>query len=114
MKVNPMMTVFSVAISALLTYIVYSVCDGENWLLLSILSGVSFLIILFSGIGLKYSPDNANANIKILATVFAVVSFAVNITLALTPASQTVIIIVTSVLMLTYLLILYLLPKSGI
>lgn len=114
MKVQPVMTMFSVAISALLGYVIYCVCDdGDSRMLLSILSGVSILLILFSGTGIKYYA-NSDASIKILSTVFAVISFGSGLILSFTAAKTAAIIITSSAIMLIYLLIFYLIPKSNV
>ena len=115
MKLQPVLTIFSVAISVLLGYVVYSAGseDNANMLLLSILSGISIFLILFSGTGLKFKA-NSDASIKILSVIFAVISFAASLVMSFTAAGQATVIIVSSAVILTYLLIFYLLPKSGV
>ena len=110
MKLQPVLTIFSVAISALLGYVIYSTCcdDNTNMLLLTILSSISIFLILFSGTGLKYNA-NSDTSIKILSVIFAVISFAASLVMSFTTAGQATIIIVSSTIILTYLLIFYLL-----
>lgn len=115
MKLQLVLTIFSVAISLLSGYIVYSVCgDGNaNMMLLSILCGISLLLILFSGTGVKYNA-NSDSSIKILSVIFAVISFAVSLVMSFTSAGQATIIIALSAIVLTYLTIFYLIPKSKV
>ena len=116
MKIQPILTVFSIAISALFGYIVYSICgDGyADTQLLTILSAASAFLILFSGIGLKYGNPKSNTNIKVLSAVFSVISFVASLVMSFVSAGEAAIIIVSAAIVLIYLLILYLIPKSGI
>lgn len=116
MKIKPILTLFSIAISALIGYIIYSICDDENtnMMLLTIGSAVTLFVILFSGIGVEYNNNGSNANIKITSVVFTIVSIVATLILTFSVAGQSAIIIVLFSILLIYLLILYLLPKSKI
>ncbi len=114
MKLNPVLILFSIAFSALFGYLVYSITQGEGVILLSVLSTISFLVISISGFGLKIENNHANANAKVLASVFFAIALIVAIILGLSRARTTAIIIATSIVLLLYLLVLYVLPKKGI
>ena len=105
---------FSIALSALFGYLVYSIAKGNGAILLSVLSTISFLVISASGFGLKVENNHANANAKVLASVFFVVALIVAIILGLSRARTPAIIIATSTILLLYLLVLYILPKKRI
>lgn len=114
MKPNPVLIFFSIALSALLGYLVYSIAKGDNIILLSVLSTLSFLVISISGFGFKVDNSHANANTKVLASVFFAVALIVAIILGLSWAETPAIIIATSIVLLLYLLVLYILPKKRI
>lgn len=114
MKPNPKIILFSVALSALLGYLIYSLADGGHPLLLTLLSAFSFLVISVLGFGLKVENSHANVNAKVLALVFYIVALIAAIVLALTGASVPAIIIATSIILLFYLLSLYVIPKNGV
>ncbi len=116
MKIQPVITLFSVAISAILGYIVYSVGDtgNANLALLSILSAVSFWVILFSGIGIQYETTGSNANIKVLSVSTTIVAFIIDMVLSILSSGRNTVILVTAIILVVYLLILYLITKSDI
>ena len=86
MKPNPVLILFSVALSVLFGYLVYSIAKADGLILLSILSTISFLVISVSGFGLKVENSHANANAKVLASVFFAVALIVAIILGLSCA----------------------------
>ncbi|GEM_PF-3202898 len=114
MKINFILSAFSVALAALMAYVIYTISIGDNGVLLTIISGISFFLILFSGIGIKYHNGHSNANIKVLSSVSFIIALISGITMARILAEQSTIIIVSALVFLLYFLVLYLIPKSGV
>lgn len=116
MKVNIVLTTIAVLLSCLLTYFVYSLChEGEEYkVLLCACSFLSFASTLSIAIGISFMNTRANVNIKITSVICALVLLMSNIGFAIAGVNMNALIIVTSFILLLFLLLIYILPKKGI
>lgn len=114
MKINFALSAFSAAFAALMAYIIYTISPGDNGVFLTLCSGISFFLILLSGIGINYHNGHTNANIKVLSAVSFIIALISGITMSRIIAEQSTIIIVYALVILLYFLVLYLIPKSGV
>ena len=116
MKVNIVLTTISVLISCILTYLVYSLChEGEEYkVLLCACSFLSFASTLSVAIGISFLNTRANVNIKITSVICAFVLLLTYIGFAIAGVNMNALIIVTSFILLVYLLLIYILPQKGV
>ena len=116
MKINPILTAIAVLLSCVLTYMVYSLCHDEEEYkaLLCVCSFLSFASTLSVATGVSFLNARANVNIKITSLLCALILLISNISFALIGVSKSALIIITSLVLLLYLLLLYLLPKKGV
>lgn len=114
MKLNPILTTIAILMAGIFTYLIYSLCSDEKayTLLLCIFSFFSFGITLLFGIGVSFSDNKINANIKVLSICFTLIFFISNISFALVEMSEHTLVITNSLLLLILLLLLYIMPKK--
>lgn len=77
MRPNLFLTIISLLLTALVSYLAYSVAEGkENDIVCGVGSAVCFVATLLPMIGLKYDSARVGANIRILSGVFFLVFLA--------------------------------------
>jgi phosphatidylserine synthase len=109
MKVNYVYGVIAVGICALLSYAVYTISKSMDRNVLTLCSFVAMIIPLFCAMGLKVEEtERTNINLKVLATVFFVLTLICNMIFAFCISfSMPLYIILNGLLVLIFVLIYY-------
>jgi hypothetical protein len=114
MKINPVLTFITFAISALAGYGFFIWNDAENYQLLLAI-GASITIFLYLGGLVAVSSDRygTTGNIRALSVVFLVLSIISNIIFSfVTLAKPTAYIIINGILLLIFMLIAYAVSRA--
>ena len=82
--------------------------------MLTALSFIADTIILITGIGIQFDNGHSNTNIKVLSVTSVIAAFIAELILGFASGTKPAIVIVIGVVLLVYLLVLYLFPKSKI
>ncbi|MBR1878650.1 MAG: hypothetical protein IJ814_06575 [Paludibacteraceae bacterium] len=117
MKINPIMTVLSLALAALVAYALYSYCHNEElqWII-TILGGVSIFLTWAGTMAVSVEDQRRNINFKVFNGIFAGIVTVMQFVFALTTAvSKPTYILTTGVVTLIWLMAAYALgrPKSN-
>lgn len=109
MKINYVYGVIAVGICALLSYAVYTISKSMDRDILTLCSFVALIIPLFCAMGLKVEEaERTNINLKVLATVFFVLTLICNMIFAFCISfSIPLYIILNGLLVLIFVLIYY-------
>ena len=116
MKINIFLSVISLLLSAIFTYLVYIACPEayNNIVLLCISSFVTFVSTLMFALGVSYDDTKQGINIRILSFVFIMIFLAINLVFAFISVGNSTIVISDSLLLTIYILLLYLLTKTKV
>ena len=117
MKISPILIIVAVLVSCVLTYLIYSLCsEQETYIhILNICSFLPFVATLSLGMGISFSNNyKVNINIKVLSLCYFVLFLLIDIGFAIIGVHLNTLVILTSILLLTYFLLLYTIPKKKI
>jgi len=105
MKVNIINSLIAAALSALIAYGCYALCDHENLqLLVSIASGVQFLVLSMGTLAVSLSESRSTVMFRILSGVFFGVAIISNLIFACFDFNIPFYIILNGVILLIYLI----------
>ncbi len=116
MKINPIMTVLSLALAALVAYALYFYCRNEDlqWII-TILGGISIFLTWAGTMAVSVEDQRRNVNFKVFNGIFAGIITAIQFVFALTTAvSKPTYVLTTGVIVLIWLMVAYAIgkPKS--
>lgn len=111
MKLELIKSFVAVAISALLGYALYSWCDNENGVLLSVGGGLVFAITLIYALGIKVEGVRSMVNSKITSWIFFAIFLILNVVFAKIDFKVSTFIIINGIILLVFILIVYSLLK---
>lgn len=112
MKINVVMLLIAIAISALSAFGFYSGNSNETYrLLITLGSGISLFVTL-SGVLAFSSPHGGSANIKIVSAIFFIIILVEQLIFSFVNISLAPYIIVTGILLLLYFLICYAITRA--
>jgi len=116
MKINPVMTVLSLALAALVAYALYSFCRSEElqWVI-TILGGISIFLTWAGAMAVSVEDQKRNVNFKVLNGLFAAIVTVLQFVFAwTTTVSKPAYILTTGIIVLVWLMVAYALgkPKS--
>lgn len=113
MKIKIIPSIIAIAISALVSYGIYSISRNSlDNTLLATGCGVMSLFTLVTALGIQFKQPRATANIKIVSLIFFVIALVSNLIFAFWVPSQPAYIIVNGLLLLVWLLVVYGLSKA--
>ena len=108
MKINPILSLISCAIAALLGYLAFSVAvPDENSLLCGVASGVCFFATLLPLMGLSCESSRLKTNINVFAGMFFFLFAVSHFCFAAFGVSMPFYIILNGILLLVYIASLY-------
>jgi len=113
MKTNVVFLIIAIAISALLSYWVFSVAQGteSNYVIVAG-SAISFLCTLIPTIAINYSDSRLATNLRIVAVVAFLASLVMQFTFAHTHITTNKYIIYSGLVLLIYFAIFYAIVRS--
>lgn len=105
MKVDIIYAVIAAAISALIAYGCYAICDYEEvQLLITIASGVQFLILSLGTIAVSLTESRSTVMFRILSGVFFGIAVISNLIFACFEFNKPLYIILNGIVLLIYIL----------
>lgn len=107
MKINFVMLIIVLAISALAAFGFYSVNSIENYRLLITFGSSISIFITLSGVLAFSSPHGSSVNIKVVSGVFFIVFLIEQIIFSFININLAPYVIITGILLLVYLIICY-------
>lgn len=113
MKINPILTLVAVALSALFAYLFVSITNSENFVLLGI---GSFFMLACSSImclGVSFERQGTAVNSKLIAAIFCVLFFISNLIIAFFNFTVPPYIIINGVLFLIFIISIYSVVKAN-
>ena len=113
MKINTVLSIISVLLSAVLTYLVYSLTNDseEHIALLCVMSFVGFCSTLTMGIATTADTTGSSVNIKLVSFISAAIILIANVIFALVGVNQNALIIVDALVLIVFALLVYVFPK---
>ena len=112
MKANVFLTVIGIALSLLISYLVFNIAkDDENSLICGIGSAVCFVATIIPAIGLEYQDKRQGVNSKVLSFLFLVFFLISNFCFAGFGVSMPYYVIVNGLLLVIFLGIFYKIHK---
>ena len=114
-KINVVPTILAVAIAALSTYGFYIYCDSEECKIVVAIGGFVMLFAsLFGIMGFTYEKTKNQSLVRVVSSLFLVVSLISNIVFCSVTFAVPAYIITNGMLTLAYVLTVYLLDKASI
>lgn len=105
MKLSVIYTIFSVALSALLGYGSYSLCDSDNRLLIAIGTFVMLAVISIVNFALKLPEGRTVVMLRIVAGIFLTIALVSSLIFSLITSGNATYIITNGFIMLVFLMI---------
>lgn len=107
MKINSFLTIICIAISAFISYGLYTLTAQENNILIMGSSFLCFATTLTMAIGASYNTPRTTSNIRTLATSFFVILLILNLSCAFLHVSNPTYIIMVGIIMCLLLIAFY-------
>lgn len=107
MKIDFVKSLIAIAVSALITYGLYSIGENENKLLLSTGSIIFLALTLTVAIGVNFKFPRTTSNIRVVSGIFFIIALASNIIFSFFNFSTPSYVIANGILLLIYILIVY-------
>lgn len=113
MKINPVLTAISILLTAVLTYMVYSLAsDSEEYIiLLCVMSFIGIGTTLTTGIAVTAETTGSSVNIKLISFLATAIIFVANILFAIFGVSKNALIIIDALVLILFVLLIYIFPK---
>ncbi len=112
MKIDFVKTLIAFAVSALITYGLFSISENENKLLLSYGSFIFLAITLALTISVNFKFPRATTNIRVVSGIFFIIALVSNIIFSFFHFSIPSYIIINGILLLIYVLLVYSINKA--
>lgn len=111
MKIDFVKTLIAFAVSALITYGLFSISENENKLFLSYGSFIFLAITLASTIGVNFNFSRTTTNIRVVSGIFFIIALISNIVFSFFNFSIPSYVITNGILLLIFVLIVYSINK---
>ena len=113
MKINPVMAIAALAISALVAYGFFAWNSGEQYrLLITIGGGIAMFLTLGGMLALGSKDSGTAVNLKVLSLVFFIVLLIEHVIFSFAAVAPAPYIIITGILVLIYIAIAYGIRKA--
>lgn len=113
MKINFVLTLIAISISALFAYALYSISNSENKLLLCGGGFIFISITLITTIAAQFNGERTTLNIKALSGIFFTIGLISHLVYAFISFSPAVYIIPAGLLVLVYMSLVYSIGKNS-
>lgn len=113
MKINLIPTLIAAAICALFSYALYTFCKTEGQeLLLAVVGGIALFLPLATCLGVRFPQGRTSANVATIGGVFSAIILIAQLIFAFVKFTTPALIIVSGLLVLTFLLSAYAVGKA--
>jgi len=112
MKINFVQIIIAIALSALISYGLFSFHNGENRILLSVGSFLVMSSTLALSLGMSFEMPRTTTNIRVVAGIFFSFGLISNMIFTFSDFSSPSYVIINGILLLLFLLIAYSINKA--